>query len=96
MQHSWTLALLAAAITANPLPNGDVLPLSVLNEVEHAISAAPTNAPPAAGWTPQTNGITRTELAVRLVSMQGPDGRWTDGTNDVTSAVLRTLQELAL
>ena len=94
MVQTWIPAAVAVAISAHPLANEDVIGLSVLNEVEHAISVAPTNAPPAE-WMPQTNGLSRTAIAVRLVSSQRSDGRWMDGTNDVTSAVLRTLRELS-
>ena len=46
-------------------------------------------------WAPQTNGLSRTAVAIRLVSMQRADGRWMEGTNDVTSAALRMLRELS-
>ena len=88
-------ALLAVAITAHPLANADVLEPSVQNEVDHAIARAPTNAPPAAAWRPATNGLSRTAVAIRLVSAQRADGRWFDGTNDVTAAVLPLLSDLA-
>ena len=88
------LSLAVAAIVARPLPNDDVLEQSVLNEVEHAISAAPTNPPPSAAWDPGTNGLSRTAIALRLVCAQRADGRWLDGTNDVTAAALRILKEL--
>lgn len=83
-----------AAIVARPLANDDVLELSVLNEVEHAIAVAPTNPPPSAAWDPGTNGLSRTAIALRLVTSQRADGRWLDGTNDVTAAALRILKEL--
>ena len=90
------LSLAAAAIVAQPLANDDVLEPSVLNEVEHAISVAPTNPPPAsAAWDPKTNGLSRTAVALRLVSAQRADGRWLDGTNDVTAAALGILERLA-
>ena len=85
----------AVTISAHPLQNEDVLGPSILNEVEHAISIAPTNAP-AAEWTPRTNGLSRTDIAVRIVSSQRADGRWMEGTNDVTSAALQILRELSL
>ena len=88
-------ALAAVTISANPTPNADVLEPSVLNEVAHAISRAPTNAPPCTiQWRPTTNDVSATELAIRLVSAQRSDGRWIDGTNDVTQAALRLLREL--
>ena len=95
MANTWIPVALAVTILAHPLQNEDVLGPSVINEVEHAISIAPTNAP-AAEWTPKTNGLSRTDIAVRLVSAQRADGRWMDGTNDVTSAALRILRDLSL
>ena len=88
-------ALLAVTVTAHPLANADVLEPSVQNEVDHAIARAPTNAPPSATWRPATNGLSRTAVAILLVSAQRADGRWFDGTNDVTSAVLPLLNDLA-
>ena len=89
-----SIAVLALSLTAQPLVNEDILEPSVLNEVGHALSLAPTNAPPAtipAAWTNRKN---RTEIAIALVSAQKGDGRWTDGTNDVTRAVVETLERI--
>ena len=81
----------------------DVLEPSVQNEVDHALSLAPaeafaTNAVPSAA-APfcdvfGTNGLSATEIAIRLVSAQRGDGRWTLGTNDVTAAAVRILLSL--
>jgi len=95
MTNTWIPLTVAVTISAHPLQNEDVLGPSILNEVEHAISIAPTNAP-AAEWTPRTNGLSRTDIAVRIVSSQRADGRWMEGTNDVTSAALQILRELSL
>ena len=84
----------AAVITAQPLVNEDVLEPSVLNEVRHALSLAPTNAPPATALPLATNGLNRTQVAIGLVSAQKADGRWLVGTNDVTSAAVELLKEL--
>ena len=84
---------LAAVITAQPLVNEDVLEPSVRNEVRHALSLAPTNAPPAAVLPAWTNAQNRTQVAIRLVSAQKADGRWMDGTNDVTAAAVELLKE---
>jgi len=84
---------LAAVITAQPLVNEDVLEPSVMNEVEHAIARAPTNAPPTELLPVSTNGLSCTQLAIRLVSSQGADGRWLVGTNDVTAAAVRLLKK---
>ena len=84
---------LAVSITAQPLVNEDVLEPSVRNEVRHALSLAPTNAPPATVLPAWTNGQNRTQIAIRLVSAQKADGRWLVGTNDVTSAAVEILKE---
>ena len=86
--------VIAAVITAQPLVNEDVLEPSVRNEVRHALSLAPTNAPAATVLPVPTNGLKRTQLAIRLVSAQKADGRWFVGTNDVTSAATELLKEL--
>lgn len=84
----------AAVITAQPLVNEDVLEPSVCNEVRHALSIAPTNAPAAMALPISTNGQNRTQIAIGLVSAQKGDGRWLVGTNDVTSAAVELLKEL--
>ena len=85
--------VLAVSITAQPLVNENVLEPSVRNEVRHAISLAPTNAPAATIPPAWTNGQNRTQVAIRLVSAQRADGRWLVGTNDVTSAAVELLKE---
>ena len=85
---------LAVVITAHPLANEDFLEPSVRNEVRHALSLAPTNAPAATVPTSWTNGLDRTQVAIRLVSAQKADGRWLVGTNDVTSAAVEILREV--
>ena len=84
----------AAVLTAQPLVNEDVLEPSVRNEVRHALSVAPTNAPPATALPVSTNGLNRTQIAIGLVSAQKGDGRWFAGTNDVTFAAVKLLKEL--
>ena len=86
--------VLAVSITAQPLVNEDVLEPSVRNEVRHALSLAPTNAPAATILPAWTNGQDRTQIAIRLVSAQRADGRWLSGTNDVTSAAVGLLKEV--
>ena len=94
---------MAAAIVVQPLVTDDVLEPSVRNEVNHALSRAPTNAPPVAPAVLElqasrvllsTNGCSLTELAIRLVSVQNGDGRWFVGTNDVTAAALGLLRSM--
>ena len=89
-----TALVFAAAITAHPLVNEDVLEPSVCNEVRHALSVAPTNAPAATVLPISTNGLSRTQIAIGLVSAQKGDGRWLVGTNDVTFAAVELLKEL--
>ena len=89
-----TALAFAAALTAQPLVNEDVLEPSVRNEVRHALSLAPTNAPVAMALPLSTNGLNRTQIAIGLVSAQKGDGRWFVGTNDVTSAAVELLKEL--
>ena len=96
-----------AALTAQPTVSPDVLEPSVQNEVDHARARAPrgtlradaTNAATAAeaafARLYETNGLTATDAAIRLVSAQRPDGRWLVGTNDVTSAAVRILGRLS-
>ena len=86
--------VIAAVITAQPLVNEDVLEPSVRNEVCRALAVAPTNAPAATLLPVPTNGLNRTQLAIRLVSAQKADGRWFAGTNDVTFAAVSLLKEL--
>ena len=88
-----TALAFAAVIIAQPLVNEDLLEPSVRNEVRHALSVAPTNAPPATALPIPTNGLNRTQIAIGLVSAQKGDGRWLVGTNDVTSAAVEILKE---
>ena len=82
------------AVVAQPLVSEEVLEPSVLNEVEHALAIAPTNSPAPAGLPFATNGLSRTDLAIRLVSSQREDGRWLVGTNDVTAVAVGLLKSL--
>lgn len=100
--------LTIAAVALPALVSEDVLEPSVQNEVDHAISVGEaalvagtnavfsvvvtTNAPVADVFG--TNGLSSTDIALRLVSSQGPDGRWIVGTNDFTRAALDILSSL--
>lgn len=98
--------LLAIALTIHPLADEDVLEPSIRNEVDHALAIAPTvtNLAPCVvsnllqtasnGDFFATNGLSRTDIAIRLVSAQKRDGRWFIGTNDVTFAALEILRSL--
>jgi hypothetical protein len=91
------LILIAAAIVAQPLVDADVLEPSVLNEVDHALSRAPTNEVALSAesvafatlWA--TNGASATDRAIALVSSQRSDGRWLHGGKDVTPAAVLLL-----
>jgi len=91
-------AILAfAAVVVQPLVDPDVLEPSVRNEVEHALAKAP-NCRIVESSNRQlpfpTNGMSRTDIAIRLVSEQKADGRWFVGTNDVTAAAVKMLRAL--
>ncbi len=102
----WGAVLVAAALSAQPLVDADVLEISVRNEVDHALNVAPTNAVPFCSLPADvrlfcatndffgTNGLSRTGMAIKLISSQRSDGRWRVGTNDVTSAALDILRSL--
>ena len=93
--------VIAAAIVAQPLVDADVLEPSVLNEVDHALSRAPTNEVALSAesvafatlWA--TNGASATDRAIALVSSQRSDGRWLHGGKDVTPAAARILRRAA-
>lgn len=93
--------VLMAAIVAQPLVDSEVLEPSVLNEVDHALSRAPTNeiaisaqsAAFSAIWS--AKGLSATDRALRLVSSQRSDGRWLFRQTDVTPVALRQLRRAA-
>ena len=94
--------LIAAApvFTIRPLVDEDVLEPSVQNEVDHALSRAPTNltAAVAAAATKDlfaTNGLDATAIAIKLISLQRADGRWyLDETNDVSTVAVEILKHI--
>lgn len=95
-----SVLLLASVITIHPLVNEDAaLEPSIYNEVEAALSRA-TNRNELSSVSCgtklpiETNLLTRTELAIKLVSRQRGDGRWMSGTNDYTAAAVKILKEL--
>lgn len=123
-------AIIAAAsvVLLQPLANENILEPSVRNEVDHALSLAPSNVyaavsaaaaraaapdgalPPPGDATNAattvfteaderffavTNGLSATDIALKLVSMQQADGRWFDtSTNDVSAAAVAILFSL--
>ncbi len=103
-----TIFLSAALVSVQPLVSEDVLEPSIQNEVDHAVSMAPqdawvtaTNAAPILVTVDAsqvdlfgTNGLSSTEIALKLITTQGADGRWCKGTNDVTAVALRILGSL--
>jgi len=120
--------LLAFTIPLQPLVSEDVLEPSVRNEVDHALSLAPTNAFAEVSFPTNapalcclccrcaqtnapaetagcgcadvrrdvfgTNGLSSTEVAIKLISLQKSDGRWLDGTNDVSAVAVGILRSL--
>ena len=95
------LALLAT-IVARPAVSPDVLEPSVRNEVDHALNRAPVaaatnefaSADLAFAQFYATNGLSATDVALRLVTSQRADGTWRVGTNDVTTAAVHLLKSL--
>lgn len=91
--------ILALTLSVQPLADEDCLEPSIQNEVDHALSIAPTNAPPvdaafAATDPLGTNALSKTAIAIALVSAQGGEGRWMAGTNDVTRLAVEILEGL--
>ena len=98
--------LLAIAISIQPLVSEDVIEPSVQNEIDHAVSIAPewaleegavTNLPPALAASDVfgTNGLSATQIAIRLVSAQQPGGKWLSGTNDVSALAVEILRSVS-
>lgn len=100
MQLTATVAALAAVLSLPALVDDDVLEESVRNEVDHALSRLPSPLPPdpkgadLAADIFGTNGLSASDIAIRLVSLQRGDGRWLVGTNDFTAAAAAILQSL--
>ena len=88
--------LFFSVFIAQPLVDEGVLEPSVQNEVERALSLAPSDAPPVTGSATNdffgTNGLSNTQIAIKLVSCQKRGGRWFIGTNDVTSVAVEVLR----
>ena len=103
-------AATVAAIEIGTIASEDVLEPSIQNEVDHALSRSSvfdnpvTNATASASSTNSmsfahipsswTNGLSATEKAIKLISLQNAEGRWFDGTNDVTRSVREILNLL--
>lgn len=100
------LFLAAAFMTAQPLVDENILEPSIMNEVEHALSIAPTNSIPLKDAPEEfrlfcatndffaTNSLSATDIAIKLVSTQKSDGRWLVGTNDVTAVAKDILEKM--
>lgn len=84
---------LAAGLTVGGVVNGPDAPLepSLLNEVEHALARAAACPGDPFG----TNGLARAEIARRVVSAQGADGRWYVNGRDETRAAEAILRAVA-
>jgi len=98
MQLSFVVFAFAATVVVQPLVDPDMLEPSVRNEVEHALARAPRGKVEKIEGVERlpfpTNGMSRTDIAIRLVSEQKADGRWRAGTNDVTAVAVRLLKSL--
>ena len=103
-------AVTIAAIEIGTIASEDVLEPSIQNEVDHALSRSSAFDEPATNVTAcvsstnvmrfavipvsWTNGLSATDKAIKLISLQDAEGRWLDGTNDVTRSVRLILQSL--
>jgi len=97
MQFPLIALAIATTVVVQPLVDRDVLEPSVQNEVDHALAKA-SNCRIVESSNRQlpfpTNGMSRTDIAIRLVSAQRSDGRWRVGTNDVTAVAVELLKSL--
>ena len=88
---------LAATFTV-PIINdsGYTLEPSVINEVEHALDRAPTNPPPlnVSYDIFGTNGLSASDIAIKLVSCQDSDGCWKVNSTNATSEAIKILSLL--
>lgn len=99
-----TAAFLAAAF--QPIAEDDFLEPSIQNEVDHALARAPSNTLARSDWPEdfaiycatndffKTNNLSKSAIAIRLVSIQHSDGKWYDGTNDVSNVAIEILESL--
>lgn len=101
MPLPFSVLIVAATLVAQPLVDSDVLEPSVRNEVVHALARTPVGGERGEKGVGRverlpfaTNGMSRTDIAIRLVSGQKADGRWLVGTNDVTAAAIEILKAL--
>ena len=83
--------LSAAMISASPIAGGEVIEETVVNEIEHALQRAPDVD---VGRSIANVSGNPTEVALKLVRTQRSDGRWLDGTNDVTASAVTALKRL--
>ena len=100
------LVLLVTLVAPTTLVDDDVLEPSVRNEVDHALDLVPTNMVKFVDYPADfkafcttndffgTNGLTRTDIAIKLISNQKSGGRWNYGTNDVTAVAVEVLKGL--
>ena len=91
-------SVLATTIVAHVINGPETLEPSVLNEVEHALAAAPaeTNAvSETTGDVFATNGLPASAVAIRLVSLQRGDGRWLVNGTNFTAEAVRILESVS-
>ncbi len=101
-----SLILAFTLLGPTALVDDDVLEPSIQNEVDHALNIVPTNVVEIAQYPEDfrvfcatndffgTNGLTRTQIAVKLISCQKAGGLWQYGTNDVTAVAVEILKGL--
>lgn len=101
-----SLLLLAATVLhLGGVSDEEVLSESLGHEIDHALSCAyqsnfATNSVISSNLVNlvnaafPTNNLTKTQIAVKLVSAQNSQGRWMLGTNDVTKIIVEILEEL--
>lgn len=102
----YALILAISIVTPTTLVDADVLEPSVQNEVDHALDLVPTNVLSKVDYTHDfrifcatndffgTNGLSHSEIAIKLISCQKAGGTWTYGTNDVTAVAVEILKDL--
>ena len=100
------LVLSMTLLAPTALVDDDVLEPSVQNEVDHALDIVPMNIVKIADYSDDfrifcttndffgTNGLSHTEIAIKLISSQKSGGVWVYGTNDVTSVAVEILKRL--
>ena len=99
------LAILGTVLYLGGVSDEEVISESLGHEIDHAIARAyqsnfATNAVISSNLLSSvrvafpTNNLTKTQVAIKLVSAQNAQGRWVMGTNDITKIIVQILEEL--